>query len=79
MKRQYLDINDFTGAEIVLENYLDGALADYEKGDVKNDSIIVSCINTLKLIYSNCCPILLMGSVKEYEERYLKAKENKND
>lgn len=75
--KKYLDINDFTGAEIIMENYLDGALADYENGDVENGSLIESCIKTLKLIYANCNPWLLMGSVKEYEERYEKAKKER--
>ena len=73
--KKYIDINNFTGAEIVLENYLDGALADYENGDVENYSIIEDCIFTLKFIYANVQPLLLLGKVKEYEERFLKAKE----
>lgn len=73
--KKYVDINNFTGAEIVLENYLDGALADYENGDVENYSIIEDCIFTLKFIYVNVQPLLLLGKVKEYEERFLKAKE----
>ena len=74
---KYLDIEKFTGAEIVMENYLDGALEDYENGDVENTSIIESCIYTLKFIYSKTQPLLLMGSIRNYEERFEKAKENK--
>lgn len=77
--KKYLDISLFTGAEVVIENYLDGALADYENGDVENTSIIESCIYTLKFIYANTQPILLMGSIREYEERFERAKELKND
>jgi hypothetical protein len=72
-KRRYLDIEDFNGAIAVMDNYLDGALADYEDGQVENDNLIVGCINTMRLIYSQCNPWLLFG-LKELEERYEKAK-----
>ena len=72
--KKYLDIDDYNGAICVMENYLDGALADYEQGQVDNDYLIVCCINTIKLIYSQCNPWLLLGSIKDYQERYEQAK-----
>ena len=77
-KRKYLDITDYRGAMCVLENYLEGAIADYENGDVENDYLIDSCIKTMKLIYSNTLPLLLYGEVSDYEQRYLTAKEKLN-
>ena len=38
------------GACIVLCNYLDGAVADYENGDVDNILLIEDCIATLKML-----------------------------
>lgn len=75
MKKQKYDMDDFAGAIVVLENYLDGAVADYEDGQIENDYIIHSCINTLKLIYANTKPILLLFG-NEYEERMKKKDEN---
>ena len=77
-KRKYLDITDYRGAMCVLENFLEGALADYERGDVENDYLIDSCIKTMKLIYANTQPLLLYGEVSDYEQRYLTAKEKLN-
>ena len=34
MKKQKHDIDEYVGAILVLENFLDGAVADYENGDV---------------------------------------------
>ncbi len=73
-----LKTENYLGAIAVLENYLDGAIADYENGDVENDSLIQDSIETIKLIYALTNPILLY-SVKEYEERMKKAKELKNN
>lgn len=72
--KKYLDIDDFNGAICVMENYLDGALADYEDGQVENDNLIVGCLNAMELIYAQCNPWLLFG-LKDYKERYEKAKE----
>jgi len=71
---KYLDIEEFNGAICVMENYLDGALPDYERGDVENSYLIESCLNAMALIYSNCNPWLLFG-LKELRERFEKAKE----
>ena len=56
---------DYIGAIAVLENFLDGAVTDYELGNVENDSIIWSCINALKKLGSHW--------YDEYEERMIKA------
>ena len=75
--KQKLNINDYTGAIMILENYLDGAVADYENGDIENDYLIQSSIDTIKLIYSLTSPLLLLRGI-EYEERMDKARELKN-
>ena len=74
--KKNLNIDDFTGAIVLMENYLDGAVADYENGRIENTSIIDSCIETIKLIYSLTEPILLLGG-NEYEERMKIAKEKR--
>lgn len=80
-RKNYLNLDDYNGAICVMENFLDGALPDYEDGTVENDYLIESCIKTMKLIYSVCNPWLLFG-LKELEERFEKArasrKENQN-
>lgn len=73
MKKQ-IDYEKYAGAVDVMENYLIGALADFENGDVENTYLIECCINTMKLIYSLANPWLLYGDVKEYEERFNNAK-----
>lgn len=73
MKKKYYDIADFTGAISVMENYLDGAVADFECGQVENTDLIDSCILTIKTIYALCNPWLLLGG-NEYEERMEKAR-----
>lgn len=44
----------FDGGLIVIENYLDGAVHDYERGTVKNGEFIESCILSLKRL-GGCC------------------------
>lgn len=39
-----------TGACIVLCNYLDGAVADYEEDNTEAIDMILDCINALKLL-----------------------------
>ena len=74
MKKTKIDYEDYAGAIDVMENYLDGALADFERGDVENTYLIECCINTMKLIYGAFNPWLLYGNVKDYEERFNNAK-----
>lgn len=59
-----------TGAMIVLCNFLDGAVADYEEGWLENLSLIEDCINTLKLLGD-------FTGYQEYKERITKAKEKR--
>lgn len=73
MKKR-IELEDYAGAIDVMENYLDGALADFENGDVENTYLMECCINTIKLIYSLTEPFLLYGSVNDYEERLKDAK-----
>ena len=77
-KQNYLSLEDYSGALCVLENYLDGAVADYEQGQVENIYLIECSINVIKLIYSLCNPWLLLGGL-EYEERMNKAKEKQKE
>jgi len=69
-----IDENKILGAIAVLENYLDGALADYENNQIEEtccleDSIYVNKI--LNIILTHGWKAL---SGDDYEERYLKAK-----
>ena len=72
-KSNGLEYSDYLGAIVVMENYLDGAVADYENGDVENDNLIWSCIETIKLLQGLCNPWLLLGG-NEYEKRMNEAK-----
>lgn len=72
-----INLEDYNGAIVVLENYLDGAVADYEDNAVDNDTLIWDSIRTIKLLYSLSNPILLLGG-NEYEERMNIAKEKRN-
>ena len=38
---------DYHGAYIVLDNFLEGAVADYENGEIENASLIEECIQAL--------------------------------
>lgn len=44
----------FISGIVVIENYLDGAVHDYEEGRVKNGEFIESCILSLKKL-GGCC------------------------
>ena len=56
---------------IVLCNYLDGAVHDYEVGEVDNVNFILECIEGLKLLGD--------FSAFEYEERVKKVMEERNE
>lgn len=58
--------DEHIGAIIVLENYLDGAMADYEDGQVENTMIIESCIDVLRLLHDK--------DWMEYQERFSNVK-----
>lgn len=61
---------DYSGAICVLENFLEGALADYEEGDVDNVMLIENCIEA---IYE------LGGYSGDYQKQYMKAKYGEKD
>ena len=42
--------DDFTGAKVVLTNYLDGALADFEDNQTDAEKCIEDCISALELM-----------------------------
>ena len=62
---------NYIGAIVVLENFLDGAVADYESGNVEDNETIWSCINAIKKLGGRW--------YYEYEERMIKAEELRND
>ena len=72
-KRTTFETEDYLGAKIVLENYLDGALADYEDGDVDNDLFIEQSINALELLQGT----MLCGTAQDYRKRLNKAREQR--
>lgn len=73
-KRVTIDTDNYTGACYVLENYLDGALADYEDGQVENGLIIEESINALELLRFS----MYGYSAVDYRRRFEKAKEKKH-
>ena len=71
-----IDENKVLGAIAVLENYLDGALADFENGQIDDD---MTCVLEDSIYVNKILNIILTKGWKalsgdEYEERYLKAK-----
>ena len=67
MKEKKKQYQDFTGAIIVMENFLDGALYDYEDGLIDNTILIEGCINALEVLGDY--------SAFEYRQRFESAKE----
>ena len=70
--RRQFDTRDYEGAVGVLENYLDGALADFENGDVDNYYLIDHSINTLELIQES---VMGFSVARDYRNRFVKALE----
>lgn len=72
VKRSF-DTDNYGGACMVLTNYLDGALADYENGNIDDDctTCIEHSINALELMSVS---IFGVGTYDEYRERFNKAK-----
>ncbi len=65
-----IDKEKVTGAIVVLENYLDGAISDFENGDVENTAIIEDCIYAHRIL-----DLVLTGGWislenDKYEERF---------
>ena len=76
MVKVNIDSDRVIGALVVLENYLDGALADFEDDMVEDNTALEDSIYVHKILERAVSPFsCLIGD--EYEERYLKAKENK--
>ena len=71
IKKVKFDTDDYYGAICVLENYLDGALADYECDQVENDLLIEHSINAIELLELS---LFGYGLSREYRERYEKKK-----
>ena len=77
-KKVIFDTDELYGAVSVLENYLDGALADYENGDVDKDCdmLINDSIKALKLLQDN---ILGFSPADDYSKRYQEAKKKRTN
>ena len=72
-----LDRERVVGAIALLENYLDGAVHDYENGDVDNSDFISDCIYVHKMLECVYNPFKsIVGD--EYEKRFLAAKRKLN-
>ncbi len=72
-----IDENRVLGAIAVLENYLDGAVADYEDDQIENVEFIEDCIyvrHVLELVSTKGFSSLVPD---EYAERVQKAKERR--
>ena len=70
-----VDKEKLHSAVMVLENYLDGALADLEQGDVENVEFIEGCVYTHKYLMSLIIDFPLLSLCSgEYEERFNKAR-----
>lgn len=74
-----LDKERVLGAIVVLENYLDGAVADYENGQIDDND--TTCLEDSIYVHKILDLVLTDGwkalSGDEYEERFLKAKKNR--
>ena len=75
-KKKVFETEDYLGAVIVLENYLEGALADFEEGSIENDLCIEHSINALELLTFS---MLGISSANDYRKRYEKAKAERRD
>ena len=58
---------DCEGAKIILINFLDGAIADFEENMIDNDFLINGCINTLYILGDT-------AEADDYEKRMNKAR-----
>lgn len=67
------DYTKYTGALVILEDYLDNALYDYENGNTFNTTLIEDCINAWEELSD---PIVVQFD-NEYRERFEKAKKVK--
>ena len=72
-KRTTFETTNYWGAMAILTNYLDGAIADYEDGDVDNDLFIEQSINALELLQGT----MLCGTAQDYRKRLNKAREQR--
>ena len=78
MKRIELDENKIIGAIVVLENYIDGALSDYENGEVENTDVLEDCIYVHRKLQVASC-LFCSITQDEYKERFKKVvKKNEN-
>ena len=72
-----LDNNRLLGAIGVLENYIVGALADYENGDIDDEHLC--CLEDSVYVYTKLEQVMTLGFSlhNEYEERLARAKEKR--
>lgn len=71
-----IDKTKINGAITVLENYLDGALADLEQGNTDAIEMIEDCVYVHKLLENEMIGIPFIAQFpSEYQERLQKIKE----
>ena len=72
------DTDDMVGACAVLVNYLDGALADYENGNIDEDGTmcIEQSINALELMSISFFGV---GAYEEYREKFEEIKKSRKE
>ena len=75
--RVNIDETKTLGAIGVLENYIIGALADYENGDVEDTTCLEDSIYIYKLLTLVSTHGISALTGCEYEERFLKARETR--
>ena len=74
-----IDKTKINGAIVLLENYLDGALADLEQGNIDDIDMIEDCVYVHKLLENELISIPFITQFpSEYQER-LKAIKEKVD
>ena len=77
----YIDDTKVLGAIVVLENYIDGALADYEDGQVENTTCLEDSIYVHRVLEFIATHGFSLWAGDEYQERFDKVHlvEDKND
>ena len=69
MKNIKIDESKVLGAIVVLENYIEGALSDFENKDVENTSVLEDCIYIHRLLELVNCNISCLFE-DEYKNRF---------
>lgn len=71
-----IDKTKINGAIVLLENYLDGALADLEQGNIDDIGMVEDCVYVHKLLENELIGIpFICQFPSEYQERLKEIKE----